>query len=91
MDTPEPKVARVDLNDLLHRGGLNFPLRPGDVIWIPRAPWEKLAQYSRVAMDSALTTIAIQQAEESFGTDSADTGGNGVVLGIASGPGQEDP
>ncbi|MEQ1843679.1 MAG: SLBB domain-containing protein, partial [Verrucomicrobiales bacterium] len=90
--TPNPTVARVDLNNLLHGGGADFHLMPNDLVWIPKAPWQKLSQYARVALDSALTTIAIQQAQDSFGTGADSSGSAEVELGIASGPGgPEEP
>ncbi len=97
--TQTPQVAPVDLQMLLRGGMSDFHLQPGDVIWVPRAPWEKLSEYGLAAVDSAVSTIAIQEAFEARSdnslndTDSGNSGGNNsssnndvVILDLSTGP-----
>lgn len=75
--TPAPQVAPVNLSEILRGNGADFHLQPGDVIWVPRAPWDKLLEYANVAVDSAVSTIAIQEAADRYGNDG---GGNSASL-----------
>ncbi|MFT5465426.1 MAG: protein involved in polysaccharide export with SLBB domain [Verrucomicrobiales bacterium] len=60
--TPDPEVAPIDVASILNGNATDFHLQPGDVIWVPKSPWEKLQQYATAAVDSAVSTIAIQEA-----------------------------
>ena len=69
--TPEPQVAPIDMTEILHGKGTDFHLQPGDVIWVPRSPWEKLVEYAQIAVDSAVSTIAIQDTANNSGGNSS--------------------
>lgn len=69
-NTPTPQVAPINMVEVLHGNALDFHLQPGDVLWVPRSPWEKLMEYANVAVDSAISTIALQE------TASGDNGGS---------------
>lgn len=94
--TAAPHVAPVDLQSVLHGRVADFHLQPGDVIWVPKAPWNKLAEYGLAAVDSAVSTIAIQEASNngdssgslnSTSSASTDTSSlNTIPLGISTGP-----
>tara|TARA_R110002096_G_scaffold16106_15_gene55053 strand:- start:2123 stop:3280 length:1158 start_codon:yes stop_codon:yes gene_type:complete len=94
--TTSPHVAPVDLQSVLKGGTADFHLQPGDVIWVPKAPWQKLAEYGLAAVDSAVSTIAIQEASDNGdsngslnSTSSSSTStssGSDVQLGISTGP-----
>ncbi len=74
--TTSPQVAPVDLQAILHGKIADFHLQPGDVIWVPRAPWQKLGEYGITAVDSAVSTIALQEASNSGRSES---NGNGSL------------
>ena len=64
-----PRVARVDLNDVIKGREPNFKLQPGDILWVPKGPWQKLREYALVAVDAAVTTVAIRESANMFGDD----------------------
>ncbi len=64
--TPAPKVTSVILSAILGGKAPDFFLQPGDVIWLPKAPWQKLSEYAEAAVESAVSTIAIQEAADAF-------------------------
>ena len=68
----EPKAAVVNLNAILKGRARNFHLQPGDILWVPKEPWQKLEEYAKVAAESATTSIALQQSFDHFGSDSED-------------------
>ena len=43
----KPRVAAVDLRDIVLGRSPNFRLQPGDIVWVPRKPWNKLEEYTR--------------------------------------------
>lgn len=64
-----PRVAKVNLREVMQGRSLNFPLEPGDIIWVPKAPWQKLKEYALVAADTAITTIAVRETARLFEDD----------------------
>jgi len=97
--SPESEVAAISLPEILNGKATDFYLEPGDVIWLPRAPWQKLMDYATVAVDSAVSTIAIQEAADSGGGSISATSFSGntitldssdVTLDVSTGPAAED-
>ncbi|MEM7013237.1 MAG: SLBB domain-containing protein, partial [Verrucomicrobiota bacterium] len=70
-NSPTPQVAPINMVEVLHGNALDFHLQPGDVLWVPRSPWEKLMEYANVAVDSAISTIALQESASNSGSSSA--------------------
>jgi len=68
-----PRVARVDLNDVIRGREPNFKLQPGDILWVPKGPWQKLGEYALVAVNAAVTTVAIRETAKIFGDDATST------------------
>lgn len=66
--TPTPEVLPVDLGSVLRGGTTDFYLQPGDVIWMPKAPWQKLTEYAEVAIDAAVSTISLQEFADDSGS-----------------------
>lgn len=62
-----PEVARVDLMEIIHGQAEDFHLEPYDVVWVPKAPWKKLGEYAELAVASAISTIAVQEAAAAVG------------------------
>jgi protein involved in polysaccharide export with SLBB domain len=64
-----PQVARVDLASVIKGREPNFHLQPGDILWVPKAPWQKLQEYAVVAVNAAVTTVAVRETARIFGED----------------------
>jgi len=62
--SPEPLVAEVDLDLVLHGDEKGAALMPDDLIWIPASPWEDLGRTARTALDSSWGAIAHERALE---------------------------
>lgn len=62
-----PEVARVDLMEIIHGRAKDFHLQPYDVIWVPKSPWKKIGEYAQIAVVSAISTIAVQEAAAAVG------------------------
>jgi len=57
----EPKIAVVDLGAILKGQARNIVLRPFDIVWIPRSPWDKLNEYFWLIANTAAQTIAVRE------------------------------
>ena len=57
----QPKVAVVDLEAILKGQERNVVLRPFDIVWIPRDPWDKLNEYFWLIANTAAQTIAVRE------------------------------
>ena len=64
-----PRVAKVNLRKVMQGRALNFQMEPGDIIWVPKAPWQKLKEYALVAADTAITTVAVRETARMFEND----------------------
>jgi protein involved in polysaccharide export with SLBB domain len=64
-----PRVATVNLNDVMVGDSPNFFLRPNDIVWVPNSPWRKVEEYAEVAVRSAATSGARRGAQELFFPD----------------------
>jgi polysaccharide export outer membrane protein len=64
-----PLVAKVNLRQVMQGKSLNFDLEPGDILWVPKAPWQKLKEYALVAADTAITTVAVRETARMFEDD----------------------
>lgn len=82
----EPKLARVNLRGIMTGKAKNFHLKPGDIVWVPKQPWSKLSEYGSVALSSVATSVALNEAYETFGTQqnnndgAVDAGANNVEI-----------
>ena len=54
--TSDPKVAVVNLRGIAKGQATDFALESGDILWVPRNPWEKLGEYAYEALNSAATS-----------------------------------
>ncbi len=68
-----PRVARINLRGLTRGRHANFSLEPGDIIWVPKAPWEKLQEYATVAVNSAITSVAVRETSRWFQEEEVET------------------
>jgi polysaccharide biosynthesis/export protein len=57
----QPKVAVFNYNDLATGKLPDFPLQPGDVIWVPNSPWQRLEKYLDGVIGTVSRTIAANE------------------------------
>ena len=68
----DPQIAHVSLNKIVRGAQQNIPLEPGDIVWVPRHPWRKLGEYAMIALETAATSLALQESTDLFGDDDDD-------------------
>lgn len=61
----EPRVATVNVSDILSGKARNIQLRSHDIVWIPERPTQKLRDYFWIIMNAAASTIAIREGANS--------------------------
>jgi hypothetical protein len=64
-----PRVAVVDVNNILSGTETNFLLKPGDIVWVPDRPWQFLERYLYAVIDSAARTIAVNEGARTVDED----------------------
>ena len=69
----EPKVAVVDLEAILKGKAVNVELRPFDIVWVPRDPWDKLGEYFWLIANTAAQTIAVREGARAVDATSDST------------------
>jgi protein involved in polysaccharide export with SLBB domain len=71
----KPKVAVFNYNDLVTGHRTDFLLQPGDVIWVPNSPWQRLEKYLDSVLSTVTRTIAANEGSRaSEGTGAAKVG-----------------
>ncbi len=55
-----PQVAGLNFKDIARGRERDFKLQPGDIIWVPRAPWQKLEDYAKTFVRSSATAIVLR-------------------------------
>lgn len=69
----KPKVAIVNLDDVIKGKKRDIPLEAGDIIWVPQSPWDRLERYLDIVLGTVAETVAanegirIVQGEQSIG------------------------
>ncbi len=69
----KPKVAIVNLDDVIKGKKRDIPLQAGDIIWVPQSPWDRLERYLDIVLGTVAETVAanegirIVQGEQSVG------------------------
>lgn len=57
----EPRVAVINLHDILRGRATDVPVLPGDVLYVPDSPWERLERYIDVIVSTAAFTVAANE------------------------------
>lgn len=57
----QPQVAIVNLRDILRGRATDIPVQPGDVLYIPSSPWERLERYLELVISTAANTVATNE------------------------------
>lgn len=68
----KPRVAVVNFNKIMRGSMRDIQLQPGDRVWVPFSPWEKIEQYIDTILSSAANTIAINEGGRFADTNAAD-------------------
>lgn len=67
-NTRTPQVAVVNIRRIMKGFDPDLALEGGDIIWVPRTAWTKLAQYVDAVLNTAGQTIAVQEGLGTLGT-----------------------
>lgn len=57
----EPQVAIVDASAILTGKEPSIRLQPGDVVWVPTAPWSTISKYLNMIIGAAVSTVAVNE------------------------------
>jgi len=69
----DPKVAVVNYDSIVKGKERDVPLRPGDIVWVPRSPWERIERYIDAVLGVATRTIAANEGRRIVLGDEAGT------------------
>lgn len=61
----DPRVATVNVSDIMAGKAPNLQLRSHDIVWIPERPTEKLRDYFWIIMNAAASSVAIREGANS--------------------------
>ncbi|MEZ5326315.1 MAG: polysaccharide biosynthesis/export family protein [Verrucomicrobiales bacterium] len=61
-----PQFAPVNLNKVMRGQQPNFTLMPGDIIWVPAKPWQKLSEYVKLGIASAASSYSLRESSKIF-------------------------
>ena len=59
-----PRIAIVNLEELMTGETKDFRLQPDDIIWVPKSPWEKIEEYAEFAVRTAVSTLTNKAMRE---------------------------
>ncbi len=57
----DPRVAVIPYKDVATGEVQNVALEPHDIVWVPRSPWERLDVLLRDALNSFVSTVAVNE------------------------------
>lgn len=57
----KPKVAVINLDNIMKGKVRDIPLQAGDIIWIPQSPWDRIESYIDIVLNTATETIAANE------------------------------
>ncbi|MEM6821345.1 MAG: polysaccharide biosynthesis/export family protein [Verrucomicrobiota bacterium] len=69
----DPKVAIVNYDNIVKGKQRDIPLRPGDIVWVPRSPWERIERYIDAVIGVTTRTIAANEGRRAVLGDEAQT------------------
>jgi len=71
----QPQVAILNFDSIVKGKHSDVAVLPGDILWIPRSPWERIERYIDIVIGTATETVAANEGlrmvegEESLGID----------------------
>ena len=67
----KPKVAVLDFQAITTGKTPDVRVLPGDILWVPRNPWENIQRYLDVVLNAAVETMAVNEGIRSVLGDDA--------------------
>ncbi|HEV2390769.1 MAG TPA: polysaccharide biosynthesis/export family protein [Verrucomicrobiae bacterium] len=78
-----PQIAVVDYRNVLKGNAPDLGLEPGDIVYVPFSPYRYLIKYVQLAIDTFVSSTAINGGSSLIGVPS--TGTAGVFIPVGSG------
>jgi protein involved in polysaccharide export with SLBB domain len=78
-----PEIAVLDYRNVLKGLAPDFPLQPGDIVYVPFSPYRYLYKYVQLALDTFVSSTAINAGTRAVGQQAV--GGAGVFIPVGSG------
>lgn len=78
-----PQVAVVNYRGVLKGMAQDIELEPGDIVYVPFAPYRYLVRYAQMALDTFVSSVAINAGIKAVGVPN--TGAAGVFIPVGSG------
>ncbi|NNE93838.1 MAG: hypothetical protein HKN23_19480 [Verrucomicrobiales bacterium] len=72
----EPKVAVVNITEVMRGKASDAPLEAGDIVWVPRSAWTNLKRYTEAVLVTAAQAVAVTEGIGVLGG----TGNAGVTI-----------
>lgn len=82
----KPRVAILNYDSIVKGKHRDVAVLPGDIIWVPRTPWERIERYIDVVLNTAIETMAANEGIRVV--QGEDAGSVGVQLQLDSGANQ---
>jgi protein involved in polysaccharide export with SLBB domain len=76
----EPQAATVDVSRILTGRSPDIRLAPGDIVWVPRSPFNALREGVELVIRDAARTIAVNEGAAAAGSDAR------ALIGIPPAP-----
>ncbi len=80
----EPQMAVVNYRGVLKGEAKDLELEPGDIVYVPFAPYRYLIKYAQLALDTFVSSVAINAGVRAVGPTTT-TGATGVFIPVGSG------
>jgi protein involved in polysaccharide export with SLBB domain len=77
----EPKVATVNLTEILAGKQPDILLEPRDIVWIPNSPWDRVEQYTKLVINTFVRTVAANAGGQAA-TPNANPVQNNIGFGV---------
>lgn len=87
----KPRVAILDYDAIVKGKKRDVVIQPGDIIWVPRSPWERLERYIDSVLNIAAETIAANEGLRLVEGEDAAGVGVGIQINPGSGGGSSSP
>lgn len=76
----QPQIAVIDLGAIVHGRSPDVRLEPGDIVYVPFAPYRTLARYANLILDTFARTVGVNAGAHAAGGNVSPVGVN-VSLG----------
>ena len=77
----EPKIAIISYNEIVRGTATDVLLEPGDIVFVPFAPYRYLSRYLDVVMSTFVSSVAINEGSRAVVGEQAQPAGIFIPLG----------